>query len=575
MTHTHTDFDPTTQANITAWLEGDYDEATKAEIRELISKEPQKAVDAFYTHLSFGTGGLRGIMGVGTNRMNIYTVGAATQGLANYIKTQPAKEKEHSVFIGHDSRFHSREFAEEAAKVLAANGIRAYLADELRPTPYVSFGCRTKGCTAAIMITASHNPPEYNGYKVYWSDGGQVVPPHDRAIIDEVKKITDNARVMVAEDLDHPLITLVNGEIDTAYLESIAKRQLYPEVNHDQGCDLKIVYTSLHGTGITLMPQALSSWGFKHLILVEKQVIPDGSFPTAHIPNPEQREALKLGIQTMEANSADILIATDPDADRVGVAVRHRDKTELLTGNQVAALCLAHICHAGNIPESSAVVKSIGTTELFRAIATKFAVECFDVLPGFKYIAEKIHQWEQIPDGYHFLFGAEESYGYLIGTHSRDKDAIVSGALICEMALQAKLEGKTLIDKLHELYQEHGIFFEKLLSIKFPETKIGKEAMEKGMAKLRENPPKTLAGVSVETIDDILLPNRLNLPTSNVLLFWLKDGTKVMVRPSGTEPKVKLYCGVMQKEFDDLKEGLFSCEKRADALLSEVEALLK
>lgn len=575
MTHTHTDFDPTTQANVTAWLEGSYDEATKAEIRELISKDPQKVVDAFYTNLSFGTGGLRGIMGVGTNRMNIYTVRAATQGLANHINKQPPKEEGHSVFIGHDSRHHSREFAEEAAKVLAANGVRAYLAEELRPTPYVSFGCRHKGCTAAIMITASHNPPEYNGYKVYWDDGGQVVPPHDQAIIDEVKQITDNAMLKVAKDLTDPLITQVDGEVDTAYLEAISKLQLYPEVNHDHGCELKVVYTSLHGTGITLMPQALACWGFKHLILVEKQVIPDGNFPTAHTPNPEQREALKLGIQTMEADSADILIATDPDADRVGVAVRHQGKTELLTGNQIAALCLAHICNAHKIPERSAAVKSIGTTELFRAIAKKYGVGCTDVLPGFKYIAEKIRQWEESPNGDQFLFGAEESYGYLFGTHARDKDAIISGALICEMALQAKLESKTLVDKLHELYQEHGVHVEKLLSIKFPETKIGKEAMEKGMAKLRENPPKTLTGIAVNTIDDILQPNCLDLPTSNVLIFWLEDGTKVMVRPSGTEPKVKLYCGVVQKEFSNLAQGLATCEKRADALLSEVEALLK
>lgn len=336
-------FDAKTQENIVRWLHGHYDEKTKLEVREMVEKRPLDAIDAFYTNLEFGTGGLRGIMGVGSNRMNYYTVKTATQGLANYINS---KVLDGSVFISFDSRHHSKEFAEEAAKVLAGNGIRVYLTKELRPTPLVSFGCRFKNCTAAIMITASHNPPEYNGYKVYWSDGGQVLPPNDIGIIEEVNKIIDVDLIKSVDSLDNPLIHYVGEEVDQAYLSAINTLQIHPEVNLKNGASLGVVYTSLHGTGITLVPQALRQCGFTNVHFVDSQIIPDGDFPTATYPNPEDRNALTLGIKRLEELKADLLIATDPDADRVGIAVMHKGDAILLTGNQVACLCVDYICQS-------------------------------------------------------------------------------------------------------------------------------------------------------------------------------------------------------------------------------------
>lgn len=578
-------FDAATQKNVDLWLTGHYDEETKSAIRRLINDNPKEIVDAFYTSLAFGTAGMRGIMGVGSNRMNQYTVRAATQGLANYLSKQPAPPQGHSVLIGYDSRHNSRMFAEESAKVLAANAIRVYIFEELRPTPLVSFGCRFKKCSAAIMVTASHNPPEYNGYKVYWSDGGQVLPPHDKGIVAEFNAITDVTQVKHVDSLKHPLINWIGKEIDEAYLKIISKLQHYPRENQQFGSNLKVVYTSLHGTGITLMPQALASWGFSNVELVAKQVIPDGDFPTSPMPNPENHKALALGIETMERIHGDLLIATDPDADRIGVAFKHQGKVHTLDGNQIASICLHHVCEAltagKKMPERAAFIKTIGTTELFQAICDDYHKPCFNVLTGFKYIAEKIRQWEQDPKGYQYVFGGEESYGYLLGTQARDKDAILSGVLLCEVALHAKQKGKSLLDVLYDLYRKYGVHLEKLLSMEFEESKEGKEQMANGMTHLCQAPPKVIAGVPVAVMEDYQRSikidiksgktEKLTLPKSEVLLFWLDDGSKVMVRPSGTEPKIKLYCGVVNKNTRSIPDAIRESHLYADKLLAALQ----
>lgn len=583
------DLDPMTAANIALWLNGHYDEGTKEEVRQLIKENPKEATDAFYTSLSFGTGGMRGVMGVGSSRMNVYTIRAATQGLANYVNQQPSPESGHSAFIGFDSRHHSRTFAEEAAKVLAANGIRVFLCRDLRPTPLVSFGCRFKKCTTAIMITASHNPPQYNGYKVYWSDGGQVLPPHDTGIMEEAAKITDPNMVKIASSIDNPLITLVSEEIDAPYIEEGSCLQYYPEDNRRYSKDLKIIYTSLHGTGITLAPKMLAAWGFSNVAFVEKQIIPDGDFPTAKYPNPEEKAALTLGIEQLQATQSDILIATDPDADRVGVVVRHKGEAVILNGNQVASLCLEHVCEAltakKKMPEKAAFIKTIVTTELFQAICNAYQKPCINVLTGFKYIAETIFEWEKDPHGYQYLFGGEESYGYLLGTIARDKDAITASALISEMALHAKKQGKTLVDLLHDLYQKYGVFHEALLSVGFEESKAGKEKMAQSMANLRQHLPDHIYGIAVSAVEDYLSSIRtdnttkkteaITLPKSDVLLFWLADGTKLIIRPSGTEPKVKLYCGVVNKENASIEERLKQSQAKATELLAALKQMLK
>lgn len=581
--------DPVTEKNVHLWLDGAYDASTKAAIKKLLDENPKEIVDSFYTNLAFGTGGLRGIMGVGCNRMNVYTVRAATQGLANYINRQPKTAEGFSVLIGYDSRNHSREFAEESAKVLAANNIKVYLFKELRPTPLVSFGCRFKKCNAAIMITASHNPPEYNGYKVYWNDGAQVLPPHDKNIIDEVQKIVDPKQVKEVGDLKNPLIEEILEEVDAAYIKAIHPLQLYPEINRAEGNTLKVVYTSLHGTGITMVPRTLDDWGFTNYHFVDPQVIADGNFPTVKSPNPEEKTALSMGIDKVIQTGADLLIATDPDADRVGVAIKHNGEIILLNGNQMAAILLEHVCEAltkqKRLPEKAAFVKTIGTTELFQAICNTYKRPCINVLTGFKYIAEKIREWEKDPkEGLQYIFGGEESYGYLLGTKARDKDAVISAALICEVALQAKKKGKTLLDLLHELYAKHGFFLEKLLSVEFEETKEGKDKMAAGMNRILKDPPKHLAGKAVAAIEDYRTSIRtdlktgatekITLPKSNVLFFWLEDGSKAMIRPSGTEPKIKIYCGVVQKDYKTLEEASASAETYANALLQDLKGHL-
>jgi len=576
--------DATTQANLDSWLNGDYDASSKEEIRRLQRENPEELVNAFYKHLEFGTGGLRGVMGPGTNRMNPYTVRAATQGLANYILKQTKKG---SVLIGYDCRHHSRDFAIEAATVLAANGIKVYLYKELRPVPLVSFGVIYKKCTAGIMITASHNPPKYNGYKVYWDYGGQVLPPHDQGIIDEVNHVRDVKRTT----FPHQLIEEIDTEVDTAFLKAIRPWQHYPEDNTAQGNKLHIVYTSLHGAGITMVPKALADWGFSQVSVVESQRKPDGDFPTVASPNPEEHAALKLGIDQLQATQADILIGTDPDTDRIGVVAMHQGQPVLLNGNEIACIAVEHICQAlkqsKKMPPKPVFVKTIVTSELMKTIAEHHGAQCLDVLTGFKYIGQKIAQWaEEAQAGvptHHFLFGGEESYGYLLGTHARDKDAVVAAVLVAEIALHLKLQGKTLIDFLYEIYATHGVYREQLFSLVF-EGKEGAEHIAKMMNILRTNPPKKLGGVAVTTIEDYQAHQTLHLatghheplllPRSNVIRIWLEDGTKIVARPSGTEPKLKLYCGVVSHRHTHIPDVVKSCDAKLQALLKELETMM-
>jgi len=563
--------DDATRKNAEMWLEGPCDEETKEKIRQMSDEE---LIDAFYKKLEFGTGGLRGVMGVGSSRINRYTVGAATQGLARYLLSRFEKP---SVLIGYDCRNGSRLFAEEAARVLAGNGIHAFLTRQLRPTPLVSFGCRHLKCSAAIMITASHNPPEYNGYKVYWSDGCQVLPPHDKGIIEEVDKIADFSEVKRAESLKSPLIEEVGEELDRAYLDAVGKYRLQPEEDSGHGSELKVVYSSLHGTGITLVPQILQEWGFSSLSLVESQKEPDGAFPTVETPNPEMKEALEEGIALLEKEEGDLLIATDPDADRVGVAVREKEETTLLNGNQIACICMEYICRSlteqQRWPKRAAFIKTLVTTELMEAIARRYEKPCLNVLTGFKHIGNKITEWENSSEGCSFVFGGEESYGYLIGTETRDKDAVIASALICEAALFCKLRGMTLVDFLEEIYQKYGAFYESLASARFPETKAGRDRMKEGMEALLTSPPKEIAGIAVEKVEDYAVSLSLNLatgekeplpfPKENMLILRLADKSRLMIRPSGTEPKIKIYCGV-QKKGGEIEEA----RKQAELLIS-------
>lgn len=552
----------TIDARIQSWLNGPFDLQVKNEIRRLQKEDPKTLSDAFFKDLSFGTGGMRGVMGIGTNRMNIYTIRMATQGLANYIRK--LADGDHSVFIGYDVRHNSRLFAEETAKVFAGNGIRALLSKEICPTPLVSFACRYYQCTMAVMITASHNPPQYNGYKVYWSDGCQIVPPHDEAIMEEVKKVKSPDQVLLKAEYEE-----IGSEIDAEYLSELRKLQLLPELAK---VPVQIVYTNLHGTGIRLIPKALKEWGYSHITFVEKQLPLNGDFPFAHSPNPEEEKALALGMEQLRRDKGDILIATDPDADRIGVATQEMR----LTGNQIACLCLHHICitltsqHA--FPENAAFIKTIVTTELFKTIAESFGGKCIDVLTGFKYIGEQIGIWEKSFDGYQYIFGAEESYGYLFGTFVRDKDAISSACLIAEVAAAAKKQNLTLVDRLYQIYRKYGLHRETLKNLAFSDSKAGMDQMNALMKRLRHDPPKQIAGIEVALLEDYL-HGKGGFPPSDVLRFWLTDGSKLVIRPSGTEPKVKIYAEVVGKMVDE--GSIIDCDEQLKKLVDEFLLLAK
>jgi phosphoglucomutase/phosphomannomutase len=551
------------------WLKEPFDQKTQKEVQNLLQSDPQKIEDAFYSDLSFGTAGLRGLMGVGTNRMNIYTVRKTTQGLATYLQevfpSQPI-----SVCIGFDNRIQSQEFAQEAAQVLSHYGISVYLLKELRPTPYVSFACRHFHSQAAIMITASHNPKEYNGYKVYWQDGAQILSPHDQNILAHIKAI-DGFSSPLKSNPD--LIHVIDETLDNSYLDAIRPLAHYPKENHKYGNELQIVYTSLHGTGITLAPKALQDWGFSSISLVEKQVLIDGNFPTVAFPNPEYPEALKLGIDLLLQTKGDLLLASDPDADRLGVVVRHQEKAKTLTGNEIASLCIEYLCRFmkenNAFPPRPAMVTSVVSSRLMDAICDSYQVSCIRVLTGFKYIGEKIRNWEH-DQAHTFLFGAEESYGFLLGTHSRDKDAIVSSCLIAEMALFFKRKGKTLVDVLYEIYQTYGIFRDSQRSIDFEPSKEGTLAMQNLMSQLRNSPPSQIHGKKVLFFEDYQKGIH-NLPPSDMLLLKLENEIQLIIRPSGTEPKIKVYGEIRRPYQKDLIEEIEKTDLTIKTFLREFQ----
>ncbi|WP_320052660.1 phospho-sugar mutase [uncultured Acetobacteroides sp.] len=562
------------------WINGSYDEATKKEVKRLMDEDPQELKESFYQSLEFGTGGLRGIMGVGTNRMNIYTVGMATQGLANYIKTQFGSEPV-KVAIAHDSRNNSRLFAETTAKIFAANDITAYLFESLRPTPELSFAIRELGCKAGVVVTASHNPKEYNGYKVYWSDGAQIIAPHDKNIIAEVNKISSVDEVKF--EGGNGKIEIIGEEIDRKYIDKLATLTLSPEIIKKHA-DLKIVYTPIHGTGAKLVPPTLSRFGFKNIIHIPEQDVADGNFPTVKSPNPEESSALAMAIEKAKAENADIVLATDPDADRVGVAVKTADGSfELLNGNQTASLLFYYMLNRwkenGLLQGKEYIVKTIVTTNLLADIAKSYGVEVFNVLTGFKFIADIIGKNEGKKK---FIVGGEESYGYLAGEFVRDKDAVIACALIAETTAWAKELGKTLDQLLKEIYVKYGFYKEQLLSV----TKkgiSGQEEIKQMMADFRSTPPTTIAGSKVTLVHDYKVGETLDLatgsrsaidlPKSDVLQFVTADGTIVSVRPSGTEPKIKFYFGVKGSLASVADYGKVNAE--LDAKVQQIIAELK
>lgn len=533
------------------WLDGPYDPQTKEEILRLLETDPEGLKDAFYRSLAFGTGGMRGIMGVGTNRINVYTIRMATQGLANYL----LKRKGKRVFIGYDVRRFSRLFAEETARTLAGNGIEALITKDICPTPLASFGCRHFGCAGAVMITASHNPPEYNGYKVYGEDGAQIVFPDDEEIIAEVNEIQNPEEIKLAP-IDHPLIRWIGSEIDDLYLQELHKLQ-----GSRTQKSLSIVYTNLHGTGLRLVPKALESWGFPSPKQVEAQTPYDGAFPAAPSPNPEELAALELGTRQLLEEKADILLATDPDADRIGLVVQKDGRAAAFNGNEIACVCLDHLIKKGNLPSGARILKTIVTTELVRKIADNASIACVDVLTGFKYIAKEIRNWEEKGEGHRFLFGAEESHGYLAGTFVRDKDAIGASCLIAEAAERQKGDGRTLVDALYDLYRIFGVHRQRLSTLAFSNSRVGMESMQKLMETLRSTPPSSIGGRRVASFHD-LLPGWGTQPKADVLLFHLEDQTKLVIRPSGTEPKIKIYLEASDPRGKDLQKSIDACDVR-------------
>jgi phosphoglucomutase len=562
------------------WLSDLYDPETRKKVKDLLEHQEEELIECFYRDLEFGTGGLRGIMGVGTNRMNIYTVGMATQGLSNYLKKEFSKIPRIKVAIAHDSRNNSKLFAQTTANIFSANGFKVYLFEDLRPTPELSFAIRHFKCQSGVVITASHNPKEYNGYKAYWDDGGQIIAPHDKLIIQEVQAILSMEHVNFKARPEN--IEMVGKEIDDAYIDKIVGLSLSPEVIKRQH-QLKIVYTPLHGSGITLVPMVLKKFGFSNVIGVPEQNIPDGNFPTIHSPNPEESAALELAIKKAEETAADIVLATDPDADRVGVVVKNNQgRYIVLNGNQSASLLINYLllkwAANGKLKGREYIVKTIVTTELLVDIARKYEVTCYDVLTGFKYIADVIKTFEGQKI---FVGGGEESYGYLAGEFVRDKDAVMSCALIAEAAAYAKDQGMTMYEQLLEIYREFGLYKEKLISV----VKMGKsgvEEIQEMMRNFRKNPPEQVNNSRMTEVMDYLdvkcleKANRKNggiiIPKSDVLQFFTADGTKISIRPSGTEPKIKFYIGVKEtmpdiRNYSAVNEAL---DKKIDSVIADL-----
>lgn len=569
---------PEIQAKIDAWLNGAYDAATKDEIRRLQTNSPDELLEAFYKNLEFGTGGLRGIMGVGTNRMNKYTVGMATQGYANYLKKCFPEVK---VAVAHDCRNNSRFFAEVTANVFAANGIKVYLFEALRPTPELSYTIRHLGCQGGVVCTASHNPKEYNGYKAYWDDGAQMVSPHDKNTIIEVEKIqsVDDVKWSGGE----ANITIIGPDMDEAYLNMAYGLSVYPDVCKAQH-DLKIVYTSIHGTGITMVPKLLAKFGFDNVHIVDEQKTPDGNFPTVVYPNPEETEAMSIGLRKAKELDADILLGTDPDSDRVGIGVKnHLGEWVLMNGNQTAVLAFNYMIEArktkGLAKPNDMVIKTIVTTDMIDEIARQNQIACYNVLTGFKWIAAMIKEKEGKEN---YIIGGEESFGLMIGDQIRDKDAISAVALLCEMAAYERAKGRSLYDKLLELYVQYGFYKEGLVSITKKGMNGAREIADM-MEGFRQQPPRTLDQMPVKQLLDYELRVGkdletgeqwpIELPKSNVLQFVLADGSKISARPSGTEPKIKFYFSVNTKV--DSRDAAIAAEAALDARIERIIAEMK
>jgi len=533
--------------------------------------------DRFYTDLEFGTGGLRGVIGGGYNRINSYTVKRATQGLANYIKKATQNG---SAVIAYDSRNFSSQFALDAAKVFCANGIKTYLFTGLRPTPELSFAVRKLGATAGIVITASHNPPEYNGYKVYWNDGAQVVPPHDKGIIQEVRTVNGAVPEMTKEKaIADKLLFMIDEEVDSAFISMVKKCSLRPELVKSKGRDFKVVFTPLNGTGAMPVSRALSEMGID-VIFVKEQKDPDGNFPTVKYPNPEEAETMKMALDLGKKEGAALVMGTDPDADRLGIAAPDNGELKLVTGNQLGALLADYILGThkrnGTMPKKPAFVKTIVTTELQRKIAEEYGAVCYDTLTGFKYIGEKIREFESMPDGPNYLVGGEESYGYLVNTEVRDKDAVSAATMTAECALYHASEGRTLFDQLRVLWKKHGYYQEALISKTF-KGEAGLKKMNELMDTLRKNPPEVFAGQPLDMIRDYQNGSTwyvkekqtrkdIALPSSNVLQFVLQDGSIVTARPSGTEPKIKFYASCRCDAQGGLELAIDNVRKKIDAI---------
>ena len=564
------------------WLGAEYDEETRKEVKALLDDaDPTNLIEAFYKDLEFGTGGLRGIMGAGTNRMNIYTVGAATQGLANYLKDCFKEEPQISVAIGHDVRHNSRRFAELAADIFSANGIKVYLFDDCRPTPEVSYAIRKLGCQSGVMVTASHNPKEYNGYKAYWSDGAQMIAPHDVETIAYVNAIKSIDQIKFTPNKD--LIQIIGKEIDEQFLKDIHGLSLSPEIDKKHA-DMKIVYTPIHGTGSMLMYDSLKLWGFENVIHVPEQDVQSGDFPTVVSPNPENPEAMAMGIARAKETGASVVVASDPDADRIGLVVRDNDGNyQLINGNQICMIFLYYLItrnvELGRINGNEYCVKTIVTTETIKRIADRNNVKCFDCYTGFKWIADVMRNMES--DG-RYLGGGEESYGFLAETFCRDKDSVSAISLMCEIAAWAAEKGMTLYDLVVEIYSEYGFSRERGVSVVRP-GKSGAEEIVAMMKNFRSNPPKELGGSKVTMLKDYADLNcrnlvsgdvtKMNFPTtSNVLQFYTEAGDKVSVRPSGTEPKIKFYIEVREDMASkaDYEATVAKAEEHIDQILKDL-----
>jgi phosphoglucomutase len=569
-------------AKATGWLSDSYDAKTRAEVQHMLdSEDSTELIECFYRDMEFGTGGLRGIMGVGSNRMNIYTVGVATQGLANYLKAEFSSLTEIKVAIAHDCRNNSRKFAEISADIFSANGIRTYLFESLRPTPELSYAVRELGCQSGIVLTASHNPKEYNGYKAYWDDGAQVIAPHDRNIIAEVNKIRDITEIRFKGDKN--LIEIIGKEMDDRYIKDLLTISLSPEAIRKHS-DIKIVYTPIHGTGGQLIPDALRAMGFTNIIHVPEQDVVSGDFPTVVSPNPEEPAALALAVQKAQAENAELVMASDPDADRVGAAILN-DSGEfvLVNGNQTAMLFIYYLItrwkELGRLTGNEYVVKTIVTTELIKTIADRNNVQIFDCYTGFKWIAAVMRENE----GKHtYIGGGEESYGFLAEDFVRDKDAVSACMLLAEIAAWAKENGKTIYRLIQDIYVEYGFSKEKGISV-VKQGKSGAEEIEAMMKNFRENPIREIAGSKVTMIKDFakliafdLVENEkitLDMPTtSNVIQYFTEDDTKISIRPSGTEPKIKFYIEMHSKVAD--KEELQQAENASEAKLAAIRASL-